>query len=95
MSQLAFAKIPNTSDSDCADSMKLAERELSAFFRAVSELFGSKLAKLSAEQWLHELEAIDDLPASPREWRRLTAKVAVWLADRTNAVSLSTEFAAA
>jgi len=78
---------------DCADSMSLAERELAAFFGAVTELFGSELAELSAEEWLRELEATDDLLASTREWRWVTAKVSARLANRTNALSLSTEFA--
>jgi len=55
--------------------MRLAERELAAFFRAVKELFGSELAELSAEEWLRELEATDDLPASTLEWQTLTAKL--------------------
>jgi len=91
LNQLAInrqAKNPN-----CADSMSLAERELAAFFGAVTELFGTELAELSAEEWLRELEAIDDLPASAREWRWVTAKVSARLAHRTNALSLSTEFA--
>lgn len=78
---------------DCADSMSLAERELTAFFRAVTELFGSELAELSAKQWLRELEGTEDLPASTREWRRVTAKAAAWLANRINALSPSSEFA--
>jgi microcompartment protein CcmK/EutM len=45
-------------------------------------LFGSKQAELSAEDWLHELVAIDDLPASTREWRLLTVKVAARMANR-------------
>ena len=46
----------------CTDLMTTAERELSAFFNAVTELFGSEQAQLSAEDWLHELIEIDDLP---------------------------------
>jgi len=49
-------------NADCNDSMSLAERELAAFFGAVKELFGSKLAEASAQEWLRELEATDDLP---------------------------------
>jgi hypothetical protein len=78
---------------DCADSMRLGERELAAFFEAVKELFGSELAELSAKEWLRELEATDDLPASSPEWRTLTAKASLWLANRVNALSLTTEFA--
>jgi hypothetical protein len=81
--------------SDCADSMSLAERELVAFFGAVKELFGSELAELSAEEWLRELEATDGLPASTPEWQTLTSKASLWLANRLNALSLTTEFATA
>ena len=78
---------------DCADSMSMAERELTAFFRAVTERFGSELAELSAKQWMRELEAAEDFPASTREWRRVTARAAAWLANRIKALSPSTEFA--
>lgn len=49
---------------DCTDSMSNAERELTAFFGAVKELFGSELAELSAKEWLRELESRDELPGS-------------------------------
>jgi hypothetical protein len=55
--------------------MTMAERELSAFFSTVSQLFGSEQAELSAEDWLHGLIEIDGRPASAREWRLITAKV--------------------
>jgi len=91
MNQFAIPRRPG--NPDCADSMSLAERELAAFFGAVKELFGSELAELSAEEWLRELEATDDLPASTPEWQKLTAKASLWLASRVNALSLTTEFA--
>jgi hypothetical protein len=69
--------------------MPMAERELSAFFNAVTQLFGSEQAELSAEDWLHEVIEFDDLPASAREWRLITAKVSTRLARRMNASSLS------
>jgi hypothetical protein len=90
MNQFAIPEEPRIPD--CADSMSLAERELACFFGAVNELFGSKMAELSAKEWLRELEASDDLP-SPLEWRTLTAKTSLWLANRVNALSLTTEFA--
>jgi hypothetical protein len=62
----------------------MAERELSAFFTAVSELFGSEQAEVSAEDWLRELTACPTLPASPREWRTLTVSAAARLARRVN-----------
>jgi alkylhydroperoxidase/carboxymuconolactone decarboxylase family protein YurZ len=80
------------SNHPCPDLMTMADRELSAFFNAVTQLFGSAQAELSAEDWLHELIEIDGLPASTREWRLITAKVSTRLANRVNAPSLSTEF---
>jgi len=41
--------------------MTKAEQELGALFSAVKELFGSAQAKLSAEDWLHELTAMNRL----------------------------------
>jgi len=67
----------------------MAERELSAFFKAVTQLFGSEQAELSADDWLHELIEIDGLPASAREWRLITPKVLTRLASRVNASSRS------
>jgi hypothetical protein len=83
---------PSTnSNSGCADLMTMAERELSAFFNAVPQLFGPEQADLSAEDWLHELIEIDGLPISVREWRLITARVSTRLAGRVRALSLSTE----
>jgi alkylhydroperoxidase/carboxymuconolactone decarboxylase family protein YurZ len=79
------------SDLPCRDIITMAERELSAFFAAVTQLFGSEQAELSAEYWLQELIEVDDLPASDREWRLITAKVSTRLASRVSASSLSTE----
>jgi hypothetical protein len=87
MNQFAIPKQPR--NPDCADSMNLAERELSAFFNAVTQLFGSEQADLAAENWLHELIEIDRLPASAREWRLITAKVSTRLPGGVNASSMS------
>jgi hypothetical protein len=87
---------PSTnSNSDCADLMTMAERELSVFFNTVTQLFGSEQADLSAEDWLHELIEIDSLPTSAREWRLITARVSTRLPGGVNASSpssLSAEF---
>ncbi|HVH89153.1 MAG TPA: hypothetical protein VM912_20720 [Terriglobales bacterium] len=90
MNQLAFKKPPANQNSTCRDLVKMAEQELAAFFSAVSELFGSEQAELSAEDWLDELVAINALPSSTREWRRLTIKVSARLTGRLNASSVST-----
>ena len=89
----ALARKPSkSSNHPCADLMRMAERELSAFFNAVTQLFGPKQAELSAEDWLHELTEIEGLPASAREWRLITAKASTRLPNGVNASSPSTEF---
>jgi alkylhydroperoxidase/carboxymuconolactone decarboxylase family protein YurZ len=92
MNPLAPYKSLKDSNPRCADFMAMAEQELSAFFNAVTQLFGSEQAELSAEDWLGELIETDGLPASTREWRLITAKVSTRLASRVTASSLSTEF---
>jgi hypothetical protein len=91
MNSLARYKPSNDSNSPCPDLMAMAEQELAAFFSAITQLFGSEQAELSAEDWLQELIEIDDLPASTREWRLITAKVSIQLASRVSASFLSTE----
>jgi hypothetical protein len=78
-------------NSRCSDFITMADRELSAFFKAVTQLFGSEQAELSAEDWLRELIENDGLPTSTREWRLITTKISSRLASRVNASSLSTE----
>ena len=85
-------KPSKNSNHPCADLMTMAERELSAFFNAITQLFGAEQAELSAEDWLHELIETEGLPTSAREWRLITAKVSTRLAIGVNASSLSTEF---
>jgi hypothetical protein len=92
MNPVARYKRSRTSTPLCPELMTMAERELSAFFNAVTQLFGSEQAELSAEDWLHELIEIDGLPTSTREWRLITAKVSTRLPGRVNASSLSSEF---
>jgi hypothetical protein len=91
MNPLARYKPPKNSNHPCPDLLTMAERELSAFFNAVTQLFGSEHAEISAEDWLQELIEIDTLPASAREWRLITAKVSTRLASRMRASSLSTQ----
>jgi hypothetical protein len=73
----------------CDGLMPMAERELSAFFKAVTELYGSEQAELSAEDWLGELIESDVLPASTREWRSITGKASNRFARRVNSLALS------
>ena len=75
----------------CASAAKMAERELSAFFGAVTELFGRDEAQLSAEDWLEEMNDIEPLPSSIRDWRTITIKAATRLANRVMATFPSIE----
>jgi len=92
MNPLVRYKPSNDFNPPCADLMTMAERELSAFFNAVTQLFGSEQAELSAEDWLQELIGIDGLPTSAHEWRLITAKVSTRLPSGVNASSRWTEF---
>ncbi|MGC4052079.1 MAG: hypothetical protein QM757_22300 [Paludibaculum sp.] len=62
--------------------VSLAEKELAAFFRAVTELYGPEQAEASAEDWLRVLMARCGLPASRREWREVSIAAAARLAGR-------------
>ena len=90
MNSLAHHEPSKNSNHPCPDFATMAERELSAFFNAITQLFGSEQAELSAEDWLQELIKADGLPASTREWRLLTAKASSRLASRVSASPLST-----
>jgi hypothetical protein len=89
MNPLARYKPSKHSSLPCSDFVTTAERQLSAFFNAVTQLFGSEQAELSAEDWLQALNEIDGLPASTREWRSITARASTRLASRVIASSLS------
>jgi len=88
MDSRAYTSSPNF-DSLCPDLVKMAERELSAFLKVVTKVFGSKEARASAEDWLRELIEIEGLPTSVREWRLITTKVLARLASRLTTSSLS------
>src|SRR5437868_5587347 len=55
------------------DFIVLAEKELSAFIRAVQKLFGAEQARQSALHWIEELERMD-WPSgdSIPDWRQTT-----------------------
>jgi hypothetical protein len=68
-----------------ADPMVIAERELGAFIRAVTELFGPEQARLAAEDWVDELELMDALPGpARRDWGSVTVAASAQLARRLN-----------
>ena len=76
-------------DSAYTEEMHMAEGELSAFLRAVKELYGPEQATLSAEDWLDEAELIDSPPRSTsRDWRAVTISASARLADRLNVAPL-------
>ena len=87
MNQVVFDRPAGMIQSNCTDLTALAERELSAFFNAVKEVFGSEQAELSAEDWLHELNTSKDLPSSERQWRLITTRGSTRLASRVNGLS--------
>jgi hypothetical protein len=89
MNPLALYQPSKNSHHPCSDLTRMAERELSAFFNTVAQLFGSEQAELSAEDWLLELIEIDGLPASAREWRSITVRASARLASRVSASSRS------
>ena len=67
----------------CEGQINMAERELSAFIRAVTELFGPEQAMLSTADWLDESERMDrPHPASSRDWRAVTVAASARLANR-------------
>jgi hypothetical protein len=68
------------------DLMVIAERELGAFIRAVTQLFGPEPARLAAEYWVDELELMDTLPGPSRsDWGSVTVAASARLARRLNA----------
>jgi hypothetical protein len=76
------------SDSFQPDQSQLAERELASFIAAVTELFGSEQAKLSAEAWLDEFELSDTPPVVMSQyWRNITIKASTRLVSRVNTPS--------
>jgi len=72
-------------NSTYCEQMHRAERELSAFIAAVTELFGAEQATLSAEDWLAELELMDNPTRSTnRGWCTLTIAASARLTSRLN-----------
>jgi len=82
MNQLALNDWSQNRNLNCSELLRMAQRELAAFFGAVMNLFGAEQAQLSAEDWLQELHATTSLPASTREWRHITIRAATRLAER-------------
>jgi hypothetical protein len=67
----------------CGAETHGAERELSAFTGAVTELFGTEQARVATEDWLEELTLLDTPSRSKeRNWRAVTIAAAARLAKR-------------
>lgn len=74
------------SDSIYEEQVHIAERELSSFLAAVTQLYGPEQARLSAEDWLDESVLMDGPPRSEaRNWRAVTIAASARLAHRVNA----------
>jgi hypothetical protein len=91
MNLLARYESSKNASHPCPDLMTLAESELSAFFSAVTRLFGSEQARISAEDWLQELVDVDGLPTSARDWRLITLNATTRIASRVQTSSLAAE----
>ena len=62
------------------DFLILAEKELSAFIRAVDQLFGAEQARQSALDWIEELGRMDwPSGESTPDWRRATVSASARL----------------
>jgi hypothetical protein len=71
------------SNSTYEDQIQIAERELSSFLRAVTELFGPEQAELSTEDWLDEAAQMGSPPGGTnRDWRAVTIAAAARLTNR-------------
>jgi hypothetical protein len=72
--------------SDYENQAHIAERELSAFVTAVTELFGVDQARAATEDWLQEAELMDiPLRSTSRDWRSVTVAASARLASRIEA----------
>ena len=76
------------SSSTYQEQMHTAKRELSAFLRAVTEMFGPEAARISAADWLDECELTDSPPSCiGRNWRAVTIAASARLANRLTGAS--------
>jgi hypothetical protein len=66
-----------------AEFMTTAEIELAAFYEAVLRRYGLKEAKVAAQDWINEVEAMDwPLDGALPHWRHVTIVAADCLASR-------------
>jgi hypothetical protein len=77
------------SDSIYEEQAHIAERELSAFLSAVTQLYGPEQAGLSEKDWLDESELMDSPPLSTtRDWRAVTIAASARLANRVSSARI-------
>src|ERR1700719_1507632 len=70
---MLMAEEADRRDQLASDFLSLAEKELSAFIRAVDQLFGAEQARQSALDWIEELGRMDwPSGESIPDWRRAT-----------------------
>jgi hypothetical protein len=84
MKQPSHNEPDKNGNSICAEPMIRAERELSAFFSAVAEMFGPEQAAHAAKDWLQQFEGMKTLPTSTRDWRLMSIEASARLAKRVN-----------
>jgi len=87
---VGYSAVPENAETaapaDLAVLITSAERELGVFMRAVTDSLGPKEGRLSAEDWLEELDSREELPGlSADDWRSITIAAASRLATRLNA----------
>ena len=90
MEQLSHDEPRKNGNSICAELVVRAERELSAFFSAVAEMFGSEQATLAAKDWLQQFEGMKNPPTSTRDWRLMSIEASARLAKRVNSNECTT-----
>jgi hypothetical protein len=78
----AMVNVPHRRDAG-HDVLELqeAERELSSFHRAVSQMCGPEEAQKTSECWIEELETATCLE-KPMPWRRISINAAAKMASR-------------
>ena len=60
----------------------MAERELTAFYTAVNEMFGNAEAAFAANEWIDEARSLDSpLGLQISDWRRVTIRASARLAQ--------------
>jgi hypothetical protein len=69
------------------EQTRMAERELSSFISAVTELYGPAEARLSEKDWFEESESMDSASIlTERTWRSVTIAASARLASRLSLV---------